>query len=214
MAWLQKRPIVSNPTFYSTGLSKTVLIVGLGNLGKEYDLTRHNIGFDCIDKFLAAFEEMSKPIIKKDLKCIFSSGQVGDSRVLAIKPMTFMNESGESVSAVANFYKISASNILVVHDEIDIDFGQIRTRVGGSSGGHNGIKSVTKLLGDENYGRVRIGIKNKNTDKTEAVDFVLDKFSKTEQKQLKNLYREVTAIISEYIYGGGDLPHETRSFIV
>src|SRR4051812_45517472 len=98
MAWLQKRPQVSNPTnFYTVGLNKTILIVGLGNPGKEYDLTRHNVGFLCIDEFVSKTEEMADWLIKKDLKCLLSSGQVGENRVIAIKPTTFMNNSGEAV---------------------------------------------------------------------------------------------------------------------
>lgn len=215
MAWLQKRPNVSNPTtFFSVGLHKTLLIAGLGNPGKEYDQTRHNIGFACIDSFLSAFEQMDQPINKKDLKCILSSGQIGDTRVLAIKPTTFMNNSGEALANVVKFYKIDTANILVIHDELDIEFGQIRTRVGGSSGGHNGIKSISQMLGDQNYGRVRIGIKNNQLDKIDPKDFVLQKFNTKELKQLDNLKKEVVAIISEYIFGGGQLPNDTRSFIV
>jgi PTH1 family peptidyl-tRNA hydrolase len=215
MAWLQKRPQVSNPTtFFTVGLNKTLLIVGLGNPGKQYDQTRHNIGFECIDTFLATFSEMEKPINKKDLHCILSKGQIGDSRVMVIKPTTFMNDSGTAVSKIANFYKIATSSILVVHDDIDIDFGQIRTRVGGSSAGHNGIKSISKALGDQEYGRLRIGINNVQANKMDSKDFVLAKFSDKEKKQVPNLKKEVVAIISEYIYGGGDLLNDTRSFIV
>src|SRR5206468_6918337 len=96
-------------------------------------------------------------IDKKSLKCLMSGGRLGETRVIAMKPATFMNLSGEAVQAVANFYKINPNNIVVIHDELDIDFGQIRLRVGGASAGHNGIKSVTQHIG-EAYGRIRIGI--------------------------------------------------------
>lgn len=213
MAWLQKRPNVSNPTnFYTVGLNKTVLLVGLGNPGKEYDLTRHNVGFACIDNFIATTEEMEHWIEKKDLKCLLSTGRVGDMRVIAMKPTTYMNLSGEAVQAVTHFYKISTERVTVIHDELDIDFGQIRMRVGGSSAGHNGIKSVTQHIG-EDYGRIRIGVGPKRPGTIKSEDFVLQKFSTEEQSQLPNLTREVNAILSEYLYGV-ELPHDTRSFLV
>ena len=213
MAWLQKRPQVSNPTmFYTVGLNKTILLVGLGNPGKEYDLTRHNVGYLCIDEFVRKTDEMEEWQQKKNLKCLLSSGQMGDTRVIAIKPTTFMNLSGEAVQAVANFYKASPGNIAVIHDELDIDFGQIRLRQGGSDAGHNGIKSVTKHLG-EDYGRIRVGVGPKQPAKIDSTDFVLQKFSAEEQAQLPNLTREVNAILSEYLYGA-ELPHDTRNFLV
>ena len=213
MAWLQKRPQVSNPTmFYTVGLNKTILLVGLGNPGKEYDLTRHNVGFLCIDEFVRKTDEMEEWQQKKNLKCLLSSGQMGDTRVIAIKPTTFMNLSGEAVQAVANFYKASPGNVAVIHDELDIDFGQIRLRQGGSDAGHNGIKSVTKHLG-EDYGRIRVGVGPKQPAKIDSTDFVLQKFSAEEQAQLPNLSREVNAILSEYLYGA-ELPHDTRNFLV
>jgi PTH1 family peptidyl-tRNA hydrolase len=213
VAWLQKRPQVSDPTmFYSAGLNKTVLLVGLGNPGKEYDNTRHNIGFICIDEFVSKSDEMSDWLQKKDLKCLFSNGQLGDTRVIAIKPTTFMNLSGEAVQAVVNFYKLSPDKTVVVHDELDIDFGQIRMRMGGSDAGHNGIKSITNVLG-EDYGRIRIGVGPKKPTRIKSEDFVLKSFSSEELAQMDNLKKEASAILSEFIYGG-NLPHETRSFLI
>jgi PTH1 family peptidyl-tRNA hydrolase len=213
MALFQRKPQTSDPKmFYSMGLNKTVLLVGLGNPGKEYDLTRHNVGFISLDEFVSKTDEMENWIQKKDLKCLMSSGQVGETRVIAIKPTTFMNLSGEAVQAAANFYKIHPDSMVVIHDELDIDFGQIRLRVGGSSAGHNGIKSITQHLG-EDYGRIRIGVGPKTPQRIKSEDFVLQKFSTEEQAQLPNLTREVNAIISEYIYGD-ELPHETRNFLV
>ncbi len=213
MAWLQKKPQVSDGVqLYTLSSAKTLLIVGLGNPGNEYDLTRHNIGFYTLDAFVSANSEMSGWIDKKDLKCQLSSGQLGQTRVIAIKPTTYMNLSGEAVQAVAGFYKIGPDHITVVHDELDIDFGQIRMRQGGSSAGHNGIKSVSKHIGQD-YGRIRIGIGPKRPAQIDSADFVLQKFSTAEQQELANLGREVNSIMSEYIYGG-QLPHETRQFII
>jgi len=213
MALFQRRPQVSDPTnFYTVGLNKTILLVGLGNPGKEYELTRHNVGFICLDAFVDKMDEMEAWVEKKSLKCVMSTGRIGDARVIAIKPTTFMNLSGEAVQAVMNFYKISLDQIAVIHDELDIDFGQIRLRLGGSSAGHNGIKSVTQHLG-EDYGRVRIGVGPKKPTRIKSEDFVLQKFSDEEQAQLPNLAQEANAILSEYVYGG-QLPHDTRSFLV
>lgn len=212
MALFQRRPQASDRTsFYTTNENKNVLIVGLGNPGKEYVLTRHNAGFISVDYFVDKTPEMEPWILKKDLKCELSGGRLAEKRVIVMKPVTFMNLSGEAVRAVADFYKIQLKNIVVIHDDLDIDFGQIRTRIGGSDAGHNGIKSVTQHLGPD-YGRLRIGIGPKPV-KISSEDFVLQKFSTDEQGQLGNMCREATAIISEYIYGGA-LPHDTRNFIV
>jgi PTH1 family peptidyl-tRNA hydrolase len=213
MAWLQKRPQVSDPTnFYTVGLNKTILMVGLGNPGKDYDSSRHNIGFDCLDYFVQKNTEMGQWIIKKDLKSILSTGQIGDTRVLAVKPTTFMNLSGEAVQAVLHFYKLSAGQVIVVHDELDIDFGQIRLRNDGSSAGHNGIKSISNVLG-EDYARIRVGIGPKKPARIKSEDFVLQKFSDSEKSQMTNLFKEAGSILSEFVFGTG-IPNETRSFMV
>lgn len=199
-------------TFFSTGMQKTILLVGLGNPGTEYNLTRHNIGFAAIEAFVNKNSEMGDWQPKKDLKCLLSSGTMGQNRIIAIKPTTFMNLSGEAVQAAAHFYKVPLESILVVHDELDVDFGNIRLRIGGSPAGNNGIKSVSQHMSDQ-YGRVRIGIGPKNPPQIDSADFVLQKFSKDEQTQLNNLTRETNAILSEFVYGG-QLASETRSFIV
>jgi PTH1 family peptidyl-tRNA hydrolase len=213
MALFQRRPQTSDPTnYYTVGANKNVLLVGLGNPGKKYELTRHNAGFMCVDEFVGKSEEMAKWIEKKDLKCLLSTGQMGENRVIVIKPTTYMNLSGEAVQAAMNFYKIPADKVAVIHDELDIDFGQIRIRRGGSSAGHNGIKSVTKHIG-EDYNRIRIGVGPKQPASIESEDFVLQKFSGEQQEQLPNMKREVLAILNEYLYGT-ELPHDTRSFLV
>ena len=212
MALFQKKPIVGNDApIYTLGLQKTVLIVGLGNIGKKYVGTRHNIGFMCIDA-LAVSQTTDNWHDKKDLKCTVASGNVGDTRVILCKPTTYMNNSGEAVQALANFYKVNGSNITVVYDDIDLDFGQIRTRIGGSAAGHNGVKSLIQHIG-EDFSRVRIGIGPKTPEEIDSADFVLAKFSKDEQAQLPNLVKEATSILSEFIYSG-QLQTETRTFLV
>ena len=214
MALFQRMPQTSDPTnFYTVGLNKTVLLVGLGNPGDEYELTRHNAGFLALDAFVEANAEMEPWISKKSLKSEISTGRIGETRVIAIKPTTFMNLSGEAVQAVASFYKIPLDTILVMHDELDVDFGNIRLRQGGSSAGHNGIKSVTQHIG-EGFGRVRIGIGPKKPARMPSESFVLQDFSDQEQEQLPNMTREVNAVLSEYIFGNQELPQDTRSFLV
>jgi peptidyl-tRNA hydrolase, PTH1 family len=208
----QKKPQVGTSIpLYTIGQNKSALLVGLGNVGPTYDNTRHNIGFACIDRFVSD-HDFPGWIEKKDLKCHLTSTQLGDTKIHVIKPTTFMNLSGEAVRAVADFYRIDFSDIVVVHDELDIPFGQVRMRVGGGAAGHNGIKSVTQHIGEQ-YGRVRIGIGPKLHESQDSADFVLARFSKEQTEQLGNLTKEVSAILSEYAYSG-QLHAETRTFIV
>lgn len=212
MALFQKKPQLGyNLSLYTLGQQKTVLVVGLGNIGKQYDGTRHNVGFACVDRF-AKDSDLDPWIEKKDLKCLFTQGTLGDTRVIAIKPTTMMNLSGDAVQAVCHFYKIGVEHVVAVYDELDINFGQIRTRIGGSSAGHNGVKSITQAMG-EGYGRVRIGIGPKTPEQMDTADFVLARFNKEQEALVGNLTREASAILSEYTFGG-QLNAETRNFIV
>lgn len=214
MALFTRKPVQtsSSAPLYTVGSQRNILVVGLGNPGKEYAGTRHNIGFSSLDAFVRAHEAFGPWLDKKDLKCQITTAQLGTQRVIAIKPSTFMNLSGEAVQAVQRFYKISSADTVVVYDELDLPFGQIRLRSGGSSAGHNGIKSIIQHCGDD-FKRVRIGINSEKRTKDNEKDFVLKKFSKEEQDQLNHLSREVTSILTEYVYGG-DMPSETRKFIV
>jgi PTH1 family peptidyl-tRNA hydrolase len=214
MSLFTRRPQVSDPVNYVTvGLNKTILVVGLGNPGKEYDDTRHNVGFECIDEFVEKASDMGDWVSKKDLKCLVSSGRMGETRVFAIKPTTFMNSSGEAVRAFSDFYKIHPNQTIVVHDELDINFGQIRTRMGGASAGHNGIKSIIQHIGEE-FGRIRVGVGPKTPEQIDSADFVLAKFTKEQQADLPALRREANAIMTENIFSGAALPAETRSFLL
>lgn len=213
MALFQKKPTLeTSAPFYTLGLEQTLLIVGLGNPGKEYAKTRHNIGFTVLDHF-ANKQDFTTWVNKKDLKCLLASHQLGNNKIILIKPTSFMNNSGEAVQAVQRFYRIDNAKTLVVHDEIDIDFGLIRTRIGGKSAGHNGIKSVIAHCG-EDFGRVRIGIGPKKPAAIKSEDYVLKNFSKDQLEHQKLLLQEANSILSEYAYGNGELPAETRSFII
>jgi len=213
MGLFQNRPQTGETVhYYTLGQNKTTLVVGLGNLGPEYDHTRHNIGFACLDAFAKA-NDFDRWLAKKDLKCHLTSATLGETRVILIKPTTFMNLSGEAVQAVMQFYKIDPHKVIIVHDELDIPFGQIRLRVGGGSAGHNGLKSIIQHVGGD-FARVRIGIGPKEPEHIDTADFVLQKFPQAQQKHHHELTREVNAILSEYIYGDGQLPTETRNFLI
>jgi PTH1 family peptidyl-tRNA hydrolase len=211
MALFQKKPQVQlGSPLYTIGASKTILIIGLGNPGKEYGNTRHNIGFAIIDEF-AAKNDFPGWVMKKDLKCQLTSANLGESRVVLCKPATFMNNSGEAAQAVQHFYRVYNNGTLAVYDELAIPFGSLRTRLGGSDAGHNGIKSLIRHIGDD-FGRLRAGIGSEASPKAPAADFVLGKFTKSEQGNLPQVLREANAMITEYIFSG-ELPLETRTIV-
>ena len=216
MGWLQKRPQFQNPASFSYQVSlnkKSILLVGLGNYPKKYQGTRHNVGFDSLSYLIENLSDFGSFSTKKDLKSEVAIGQMSDKRVIAIKPLTLMNNSGEAVLATLSFYKLKPSDILVIHDDLDINFGQIRIRTGGSSAGHNGVKSIIESLKTEDFKRLRVGIKNPEISKIDAKDFVLQKFNLEEQKSIKLLTNEVVSLITEYVSGDNELNNETRSFI-
>ncbi len=183
------------------------LIVGLGNIGKEYAKSRHNVGFDCVDTF-AHQQDFPGWTEKKDLRCFITRHTIGDTSVILIKPTTYMNESGQAMFAVQNFYKIPCSATLVVHDELDVNFGQIKTKQGGGHAGNNGVKSVIQHCG-EDFARIRVGIKNELAARMDSSNFVLAKFSSDEQRQLPKILQEVSSMLSEYV-ATGQLPPDSR----
>ena len=214
MGLFQRQPLhQSLKVPYTIGVAQTrrILIVGLGNPGKKYERTRHNIGFLVLDS-LAASLDFPSFTTNKDFKADISEHTIGDTKVILAKPTTYMNESGQAVQRIAHFYKIPLQDIVVIHDELSIKFGQIRMRVGGQSAGHNGVQSVIQQLGPE-FGRIRIGIKNEHTPKDDTSSFVLGTFSAQEKPHVASLVNEASLVANEYIYGG-TLPHDTRSIIL
>jgi PTH1 family peptidyl-tRNA hydrolase len=211
MALFQKKPEVGNNLpLYTIGANKTILIIGLGNPEEKYDGTRHNIGFAALDYF-AEKNDFPAWLNKKDLKCMLTTHTIGDSRVILCKPTTYMNHSGESAQAVQKYYRAYNQRTLTVYDELAIMFGQLRFRVGGSDAGHNGVKSLIQHLG-EDFNRLRIGVGNEISEKADAADFVLGKFTKEEQGSLPLIMRESNSLINEFIFGGGLTP-ETRNVL-
>jgi peptidyl-tRNA hydrolase, PTH1 family len=209
MALFQKKPdITSSAPLYTVGGGRSYLVIGLGNSGEEYKATRHNTGFMALDDF-ARNNGFPAWLAKKDLAASLASKNLGDARVILLKPQTFMNNSGQAAQAARHFYKIPNSSTLVVYDDLAIDFGQLRARVGGNHAGHNGIKSLIQHIGDD-FGRIRIGIGTDNAPKRDTSDFVLSEFTADEQASLPAVLKEAGVMITEYIFSGS-LPHETRS---
>jgi peptidyl-tRNA hydrolase, PTH1 family len=195
---------------YTIGANKTVLIVGLGNIGKEYMGTRHNIGFAAIDAF-ATQQDFASWVLKKDLKATITMATIGGTRIILAKPTTFMNNSGEAVQAIVQYYKLSPSDVVVVHDELDVAFGKIRTSLEGGAAGHNGIKSVITHMGEQ-FGRIRIGIGPKTPAQIDSADFVLAQFTAAENKKIPATLNEVASILSDYT-ASGSLFVETRTVL-
>lgn len=172
------------------------LIIGLGNIGSEYQRTRHNAGFAALDTFAAEYSLTW--LAKSRFKAEVAEGVIGEHKVVLAKPTTFYNLTGESAQALQQFYKVPTESVLVAHDELALPFGTIRYRLGGSSAGNNGIKSIATAIGD-NFMRLRIGITNDHTPNTDAADFVLARFSATEQDAFPKIYEHTTKYILDFI---------------
>ena len=184
----------------SVGSSQPVsfIIVGLGNVGKQYELTRHNAGFLAID-YIA--EKYGARIDRVKFHAMVGECNIGGARVLLMKPTTLMNNSGIAVGEAAAFYKIPPEKVLVLHDEISFDAGKLRIRRKGSAGGHNGLKSIIARLPGEDFPRIKIGIGKKPTPEYDLADWVLGKMSEADIKALKDRFEDI-ALASEMIVKG------------
>jgi PTH1 family peptidyl-tRNA hydrolase len=153
------------------------VVVGLGNPGKDYTNTRHNIGFNTVD-LIGKRNNINLNKIK--FNSIYGEGNIGGEKILLVKPQTYMNNSGTSVRDISQYYKIPIENIIVVVDDIDIDFSSVKLRAKGSAGSHNGLKSIINHIQRDDFPRVKVGI-GKKYEKQDLADFVLSRFSKDEQ---------------------------------
>lgn len=174
------------------------LIVGLGNPKEKYRKNRHNLGFRALDYFVEQ-NELEEFKLDDKFHSEISENSINGKKVILAKPRTFMNASGEAVSLISKYYKIKPTDILVVYDELALDFGLVRTREEGSSAGHNGVESIIKTIGKP-FNRVRVGIANDHAKKAEASEFVLADFSKDEEDQLTKIFDYTNQLIHEYIY--------------
>ena len=153
-------------------------IVGLGNIGKEYKKTRHNVGFMTVDEIVTSYEFENFKLEEK-FEAEISKGEIKGEKIIFIKPQTFMNSSGRAVQKIMNFYKIEIENLLVIHYDLDIALGEIRTGFGKSSAGHKGVQSIIDFLNSKNFSRIRVGIKIEDR-KIPTEKFVLGNFGKDE----------------------------------
>ncbi len=175
-----------------------LLLVGLGNPGPNSTNNRHNIGFKIIDAINEHFK-LSKQ--KPKFKGLLTTGNIVSKKVYAIKPLTFMNNSGTAVKELINYFKIEAKNVIVFHDDLDIDFGKVKAKIGGGSAGHNGIESIDKHIGKD-YSRVRIGIGHPK-DKKKVTNHVLEDFKDDEEDRIKeiteNIVKQIPTLIEKKI---------------
>ena len=173
-----------------------LLLVGLGNPTPDSENNRHNVGVKIIDSINKKFN-LSKQ--KPKFKGLLTTGNIGEKKVYAIKPLTFMNNSGTCIRELIEYFKIEAEDVIVFHDDLDIEFGKIKAKFGGSSAGHNGIASIDKFIGKE-YSRVRIGI-GKPKDGIEVADYVLQNFNDDEvvgmEKTLTNITESISILVEK-----------------
>eukprot|EP00640_Fibrocapsa_japonica_P002879 CAMPEP_0113938206 /NCGR_PEP_ID=MMETSP1339-20121228/4618_1 /TAXON_ID=94617 /ORGANISM="Fibrocapsa japonica" /LENGTH=268 /DNA_ID=CAMNT_0000941203 /DNA_START=17 /DNA_END=823 /DNA_ORIENTATION=+ /assembly_acc=CAM_ASM_000762 len=174
-----------------------LLVVGLGNPGKEYEMTRHNIGFLVAEEL--ARRQMTQFRSKTAFKGEYASFSLGGKSIGLLRPSTYMNLSGESVKKVGGYFGVPPCNVLVVLDEVNLEFGQVRLRKKGSAGGHNGLKSIEKHLGTRDYPRLRIGVGANATSRKTLADYVLEEFSRIQLKELKYLIADSVDVIEHWI---------------
>lgn len=176
----------------------TYLITGLGNPGREYRLTRHNVGFMAIDALAEAWKFTNQ---KVQSKAIITAGNFNGNKVILAKPQTYMNLSGQAVSGLMNFYKIPLDHLLVIHDDIDLPFCTIRIRPGGGSAGQKGVGSIIEKLGTQEFARMRLGV-GRPPGQMDSADYVLQSFSKEDMEFLKGFLSKAGEAVEEFILQG------------
>ncbi len=175
------------------------LIVGLGNPGKKYELTRHNAGFVVLDYYA---KQVNVPISKVKFKSYYNEVTIAGEKVILMKPQTYMNLSGEAVASAVKYYNLEMSDVLVIYDDIDIDFGKLRIRKQGSAGTHNGMRSIIYQLKSDDFARIRVGIGRDGGQ--ELHDYVLRRFPKDDWDQLREVVARAGDAIDAFIRDGID----------
>lgn len=176
------------------------LLVGLGNPGVRYEKTRHNIGFMVIDSLA---DSLGISLTKKQNQALIGQGFINSTKVILAKPQTYMNLSGEAVLEILHFYKDSIDDFIVIHDDLDLPFGKLRFRSGGSSGGHNGLKSITKMLNSQDFARLKMGI-DRPDGFLKVESYVLSDFLKDEVEELPGLIKLATEGLKVWCLEGMD----------
>lgn len=176
------------------------IIAGLGNPGKEYEGTRHNVGFKTID---ALADRYNIDVKEKAHRAYIGKGMIEGQKVILVKPQTYMNLSGESIRSVMDFYKVELEHFFVIFDDISLEPGQLRIRKKGSAGGHNGIKNIIAHLGTQEFARIKVGVGAK-PERMDLADYVLSRFSKGETEVMEQAYRDAAAAAVAMMTAGVD----------
>ena len=177
------------------------LVVGLGNPGDKYENTRHNVGFLTVDELA---ERLRVPVQKLKYKALTNTAELGGRKVLLMKPVTYMNLSGEAVRQAADFYKIPPERVLVISDDVSLPLGKLRIRKNGSAGGHNGLKSIIAQLGSDAFPRVKIGVGEKPHPDYDMADWVLSKFTGEDKKVMEEAVRRAADAVECVLRSGAD----------
>lgn len=177
------------------------LVAGLGNPGTQYEMTRHNIGFEVID-YIA--DKYNVNVKKLKFKGLYGEINISGEKVILLKPQTYMNLSGDSIRDFSSFFKIPVENIIVISDEVNLPAGKVRIRKSGSAGGHNGLKSIIYQLNSDNFPRIRLGVDAPLREKADLADFVLARFSKEEIPLLEDAIVRASKAVVEIISGSID----------
>ena len=177
------------------------LVVGLGNPGEKYENTRHNVGFLTVEELA---DRAGVPVQKLKHRALTNTAELGGARVLLMKPITYMNLSGEAVGEAARFFKIPADHVLVLSDDVSLPVGKLRIRKGGSAGGHNGLKSIIQHLGTDQFPRVKIGVGGKPHPDYDMADWVLGKFAGEDLKTIAQAIQRAGKAAECYIHDGPD----------
>lgn len=185
----------------SSSNSIEYIIAGLGNPDKKYETTRHNVGFNAINIMAG---ELNCDMKKLKFKSIVGECTIAEKKCLLLKPLTYMNNSGEAIVEAMNFYKVPIEKVVVIFDDISLEPAQIRVRRKGTHGGHNGIKSIINLTGEENFPRIKLGVGAKPHPDFDLADWVLSSFKPQEQKQMEESYDKCLDIVKLIISGNID----------
>ena len=186
-----------------------LLVVGLGNPGREYASHRHNVGFMAVDELARICRADA---FRDKFSGEYAKGRIGDEDVVLLKPMTYMNESGRSVQPAMAFFKVPPKGLIVLHDELDLPFGDVRLKLGGGHAGHNGLRSILAHAGAGDFGRVRIGVGRPPPGfRGEVADYVLSSFDSVERASLPDVLKRATAAVLDVAARGFDAAMNTRN---
>lgn len=177
------------------------LVVGLGNVGEKYDNTRHNVGFEVADELA---ERGRVPIQKLKHRALTNTLEIGGEKVLLMKPVTYMNLSGEAVGEAARFFKVPADHVLVISDDVSLPVGKLRVRRGGSAGGHNGLKNIIQHLGSDQFPRIKVGVGEKPHPDYDMADWVLGKFQGEDRRTMDGAVERAADAVECFLREGPD----------